>query len=371
MSRDAQLIKESWVAIEPQADKVAQYFYAHIFYGHPEIRDMFPVMMDVQRERLLQALVRVVQAFDNPEFLTPYLSQLGKDHRKFAVLPAHYEVIGGSLLTALARYGGDAWTVEVSQAWQRAYAVTAKAMIDAARGAAADEPAWWNAEVVSHQMRAAEIAVLTVRLDHPLQYLPGQSVTLESPRRPRLWRPYSIANAARPDGTLDFHIKAVPGGWVSRALVHHTTVGDHLRLGSPVGSMVPNPSSRRDVVCVAGSTGAAPLKAIVEDMTRWNTERHVTMFFGARRRDDLYDLDSLEKLALDYRWLSVVPAVSDDRGFIGELGNVADVFADAGTWDNHDVYVCGTADMVRSTLSRCHDLRLPLSRVRYDSFGPL
>jgi NAD(P)H-flavin reductase len=95
------------------------------------------------------------------------------------------------------------------------------------------------------------------------------------------------------------------------------------------------------------------------------------MFFGARRRDDLYDLDSLEKLALDYRWLSVVPTVSDDRGFIGELGNVADVFADGGTWDNHDVYVCGTADMVRSTLARCHDLRLPLARVRYDSFGPL
>src|SRR5262249_30410629 len=143
------------------------------------------------------------------------------------------------------------------------------------------------------------------------------------------------------------------------------------RLGSPVGSMVSDPSSRRDVVCVAGSTGLAPLKAIIEDMTRWNTERHVTVFFGARRKADLYDLDTLEKLALDYRWLRVVPAVSAEVGFIGETGNAADVFADSGSWDNHDVYICGTAEMVRSTLARCATLRLPLSRVRYDAFGPL
>ncbi len=371
MSRDAQLIKESWVAIEPQADKVAQYFYAHIFYGHPEIRDMFPVMMDVQRDRLLQALVRIVQSFENPELLAPYLNQLGRDHRKFAVVPAHFDVVGDSLIAAMARYGGEAWTAEVEYAWRRAFGIAARAMIESAASAAADEPPWWNAQVISHEKRAAEIAVLNVRLDHPMRYLPGQYVTVECPRRPRLWRPYSMANAVRPDGTLEFHIKAVPGGWVSRALVHHTSVGDYLRLGSPVGTMVLNPASRRDVVCVAGSTGLAPLKAIVEDMTRWNTNRHVTVFFGARRRDDLYDLEWLEKLALDYWWLSVVPAVSDDGGFIGELGNVADVFADSGAWDNHDVFICGTADMVRATMATCNELRLPMSRLRYDAFGPL
>lgn len=371
MSRDAQLIKESWVAIEPQAEKVAQYFYAHIFYGHPDVRDMFPVMMDVQRDRLLQSLVRIVQGFDNPEYLAPYLKQLGRDHRKFSVVSEHYEVVGRSLVAALARYGGDAWTPEVEAAWVRAFDLAAGMMIEAAESAAADEPAWWNAQVVAHEQRTADIAVLTVRLDHPMRYLPGQSVAVECPRRPRLWRPYSMANAPRPDGTLEFHVKAVTGGWVSRALVHHTSVGDCLRLGSPVGAMVANPTSRRDVVCLAGSTGLAPIKAIVEDMTRWNTDRQVTVFFGAGRREDLYDLEWLEKLALDFGWLSVVPAVSDDGGFIGALGNIAEVFADSGTWDNHDVFVCGTADMVRATLARCNDLRLPLSRVRYDAFGPL
>jgi NAD(P)H-flavin reductase/hemoglobin-like flavoprotein len=350
---------------------VAQYFYAQIFYGHPDVRDMFPVMMDVQRDRLLHALVRIVHSVGSPQYLLPYLKQLGRDHRKFAVVPAHYEVVGRSLIAALARYGGQAWTPEVENAWQRAFAIAARVMVEAADGAAAGEPPWWNAQVVGHDLRTAEIAVLTVRPDQAMRYLPGQYVAVECARRPRLWRPYSMANAARPDGTLEFHVKAVTGGWVSRALVHHTAVGDHLRLGSPVGTMVPDPASRRDVVCVAGSTGLAPIKAIVEDMTRWNTDRNVTVFFGVRRQDALYDLEWLEKLALDHQWLSVVPAVSDDPGFLGALGNIGDVFAGSGTWDNHDVFVCGTADMVRATLARCNDLRLGPSRVRYDSFGPL
>lgn len=370
MSRDAQLIKESWVAVEPLAEKIAQYFYAHVFYGHPEIREMFPVMMDVQRERLLRAVVRIVQGFDHPEFLMPYLNQLGRDHRKFAVVPGHYEVVGASLLAALREYGGEIFTEEVQQAWIRAYSIAAKAMIDAAEHAAVDEPPWWNARVIEHEVRGNEIAVLTVLLDRPLPYLPGQYVSVESPRWPRLWRAYSIANAPRHDATLEFHVKAVPGGWVSRALVHHIQVGETLRLGPPIGSMVPNPSSRRDVVCVAGSTGLAPIKAIVEDMTQWNSERNVHVFFGARTRVGLYDLAALEKLAIDHEWLTLVPAVSDETTF-GELGNISDVFGEHGSWDNHDVYTAGSAEMVRATLTKCHELQIPLSRIRYDSFSDL
>src|SRR5262249_20227043 len=167
MSREAQLIKESWAAVEPQAERAAQYFYAHIFYGHPEIRAMFPVMMDVQRERLLQALVRIVQGFENPELLGPYLHQLGRDHRKFAVAPAHYGVVGNSLIATLAKYGREAWTPEVEAAWRHAYQIAAQAMIDGAQRIAADDPAWWNGQVVTPEPPAPDIPAHTLRADPP------------------------------------------------------------------------------------------------------------------------------------------------------------------------------------------------------------
>jgi NAD(P)H-flavin reductase/hemoglobin-like flavoprotein len=367
MSRDAKLIAESWTAVKAQADKVAQYFYTHMFYGHPDVRAMFPVMIDLQRDRLLQALVRIVRCVDSPELLR-YLRQLGRDHRKFAVTPAHYRLVGESLIAALARYGREAWNADVEAAWRRAYGRAAQAMIDSAANVAAEEPPWRSAQVVTHERRAPEIAVLTVRPDTPIRYLPGQYVALECPRRPRLWRSFAVANAPRPDGTLEFHVKAVPDGWLSRALVYRTGAGDHLRLGPPVGSMVADPTSGRDVVCVAGSTGLAPIKAIVEDMTGWDASRQVTVFVGARHEDDLYDVESLEKLALDFPWLRVVSMVSGGQP-VGAVDHVAEVFASGGAWDDHDVYVCGPAELVRATLAQCHRLRLP--RVRHEAFGPV
>ena len=58
---------------------------------------------------------------------------------------------------------------------------------------------------------------------------------MQCPQRPRLWRYYSPANAAREDHLIEFHVRAVDGGWVSSAPVHSSGVGDVLLLGPAVG----------------------------------------------------------------------------------------------------------------------------------------
>jgi ferredoxin-NADP reductase len=108
-------------------------------------------------------------------------------------------------------------------------------MISAARADSKVAPAWWTAEVTGHEPAAPDVAVLTVKPDEPLGYLPGQHVPVQTPRWPRQWRSYSIVNAPRPDGTLTLRVKAVPGGLVSTALVYHTRPGDILLLGAPEG----------------------------------------------------------------------------------------------------------------------------------------
>ena len=82
-----------------------------------------------------------------------------------------------------------------------------------------------------------------------------------------------------------------------------------IRLAAPMGSMTLDRRSTRDIVCVAGGTGLAPIKALIEELTRYNRTRWVHVFFGARNRDDLYDLAELNRLAARYPWLSVVAGV--------------------------------------------------------------
>ena len=88
----------------------------------------------------------------------------------------------------------------------------------------------------------------------------GQSVAVETPARPRLWRWYSPA-CLPGDGVLEFHVRRVDGGQVSPALAS-LQPGDELRVGPPGGVMTLDPSGR-PVLMAAWSTGLAPLKAIL------------------------------------------------------------------------------------------------------------
>jgi NAD(P)H-flavin reductase/hemoglobin-like flavoprotein len=366
---DSSLIKESFNLIEPHADRVASYFYARLFIENPTVREMFPPAMDQQRERFFGALVRIVQAADRPEFLDNFLEQLGRDHRKFGAKPVHYEAVGRALIAALKRHIGESWSPEVENAWVAAYSLAAQTMIESARRAALDTPDWWLAEIVEKDLRKRDIAVLTIRPDQPFPYESGQYVSVETPWWPRVWRWFSMANAPREDNTFQIHVRAIPAGWVSYALVNHANPGDVIRLGHATGTMVADRTSTRDLVLIAGGTGLAPMKAIVEDMAKWNWYRRVHLFIGGRRADDLYDLPAMEELARQHSWLSVIAAVSEDDRYEGEQGQIADVAFRYGEWNDHDIYIAGSPEMVRGTIDRALNRDISLSRIKFDTFG--
>jgi NAD(P)H-flavin reductase len=360
-------IRESFAAVEPRAEETARFFYAMLFSLAPQVRDLFPANMEVQRSRLLRALVHVVQMVDRPDELVPFLRQLGRDHRKFGVILEHYEAVGIALLAAVRRYAGDAWTPVVEGAWANAYTVIATTMQDAA--ASDVGPAWWSATVVDHQRLAWDLAVVRLQPDQPVPYRAGQYVSVEVPQRRRLWRYLSPANAPRPDGVVEFHIRAVKGGWVSRAVVGHGRIGDVWRIGPPMGRLGVDRRAGRDVLMVAGGTGIAPMRAILEELSRWGDNPAVQVFFGGRTRADLYDLDILHGLAATNPWLTVVPVVESELRVPGaEHGTLADVVTRRGAWTDRDVLVCGSPSMIRATVSRMLVAGTPLDRIRYDPF---
>lgn len=368
MSQEPLLIKESFARVEPVAEKVAAYFYARLFLENPAFREMFALMMDAQRARLLRALVHVVQGLDSPVQLDTFLGQLGRDHRKFGVRPEHYEAVGRSLVAAIKQYTPpDCWTAEIETAWRNAYAAVSQRMIAGAERAG-DSPPWWFARVVRVERATRDIALLTLRPDQPYLFTPGQYLSLETPRRPRMWRTYSIANAQRPDGTLELHVRAVPAGWVSGALVAHTKVGDVLRLGPPRGRMQVPSGPGPSLLMVAGGTGLAPFKAIVEGMLSWNRSRSVHLFVGARRSDELYQLGSLMRLSGQHPWLTIVAAISDDPEHAGRHGLISDVARQYGQWAEHEVYVSGSPAMIKATITALRAQQVPPGRIRHDPF---
>jgi NAD(P)H-flavin reductase len=203
-----------------------------------------------------------------------------------------------------------------------------------------------------------------------MDYLPGQSVAIESPSRPRLWRYYSMASAPRQDGLLEFHIRLIDGGAVSMALTSSTVAGTVLRLGPPAGVLtLSQPVSGRDLLLVAGSTGLAPLKAILDQLTALPQPPDTHLFFGARTADGLYDLDSLEKMAAQYSWLTITPAVSADPRFAGETGSLPDVIARHGDWSSRDAYLAGPSRMVQDAAARLASAGSRADQIHIEDFG--
>ncbi|MER5311295.1 globin domain-containing protein [Streptomyces sp. NPDC002773] len=367
---DAALLRRTMAEIEPIADKVTSYFYALLFLRHPELRALFPAAMDTQRDRLFKALLTAATHADDTATLTTYLTHLGRGHRKYGTLPEHYPAVGEALIGALTRYAPSSWGPRAEAAWVGAYTTISQIMIDAATEDELRAPAWWQAEVVGHEMRTRDIAIVTVRPDQPYPFLAGQFATLETPWWPRVWRHYSFASAPRSDGLLSFHVKAVPAGWVSNALVHQARPGDVIRLGPPAGSMTVDHTADSGLLCLGGGTGIAPIKALVEDVARHGRRRTVDVFYGARRNDDLYDIDTMLRLQQSHPWLSVRPVVDD--GPVGLLsGGIPEAVREFGPWHTYDAYLSGPPGMIRRSVDSLVGMGIPAHRIRHDSIEEL
>jgi NAD(P)H-flavin reductase len=214
------------------------------------------------------------------------------------------------------------------------------------------------------------VAVLQVMPTYRLPKRPGQSVAVECHLRPRLWRFLSPANAPRPDGRVDLHVRHVPGGQVSAALVQAVRVGDTLRLGAAVGQRLTlAPGTERDLLLIAGGTGLAPLKAIVEQVAADGGRRRVHLFMGARTERDLYDLKAMSELAEEWAGLTVVPTVSDDAYAAQiEHGSAVEVALRHGAWPDHEVIVCGSEEMVAGSVTTLTQRGVRPDRIRFESF---
>src|SRR5258708_2812660 len=312
-------------------------------------------------------LARLFSSLHDPRETDQLLDRIGRDHRKFGVKDAHYEPFFGALLATIEQVSSPAWTEPNSRAWRAVLGYFATSMRSAAAEDAKAQPAWWIGEIVQHDRRTPTIAVLTIRPDRPLSYQPGQYISVQVARWPRLWRRYSIANAPRENGLIDIHVRAIPGGMVSTALVNHTGTGDTLTLAAARGDLRVPAEMDRDVVCVAGGTGLAPIKSIVEAIvmqTRQGKRRSVTLYLGARRDGDLYDMRDLATLRLAYPALNLVRVVAEQHDAMPDAVTRHESFR------NTEVYVAGPAALV-SAIARALANRVPSDRFHHDPLDAL
>jgi NAD(P)H-flavin reductase len=308
-----------------------------------------------------------------------FLAQLGRDHRKYGVTPVQYKSMRNALYTTLRSHFTDTWDSGFEEAAQQALNL----IIGVMNGAADAEggPAWWDGTVIEHHRVSRDLAVVRLQLDRPMDYHPGQYVNVQVPQCPRRWRYLSPAIPADPTGAIEFHVRAVLGGMISTAIVGETVPGHRWRLSAPHGGMEIDRDGG-DVLMVAGSSGLAPLRAMIMDLAQWGANPRVHLFFGARYPCELYDLRTLWHIAAHNPWLSVSPVseykrnppwaaeypdVEPPRGLhLRQIGRLPEVVTKFGGWGDRQIFVCGGPKMVEATKAALVAKGAPPERIQHD-----
>lgn len=363
------------------SDELIRRFYATWFARDPGVRDLFPLDLTHQRQAFTLAMRWLFGEFVAQRSTEPvtFLAQLGRDHRKYGVTDRQYTTMCQSMFLTLRDELGDRFTAAVDNATTEALSLIAGAMSGAA--AADRQPAWWDGTVVEFGRMSRDIAVVRLQLDQPMPYHSGQYVSVQVPQCPRLWRYFSPSMPSDAQGRIEFHVRAVPGGLVSPAVVTQTRPGDRWRLSSPHGGMRIDRDGA-DVLMVAGSTGLAPLRALIMDLMRFGENPRVHLFFGGRHPCELYDLQTLWEIAGCSPWLSVTPVSesADDppwaadypdpeppRGLhVRQIGRLPEVVTDYGGWGDRQILICGRPEMVMATRAALIANGAPSEHIQHD-----
>ncbi|MBI2746120.1 MAG: cytochrome b N-terminal domain-containing protein [Burkholderiales bacterium] len=166
-------------------------------------------------------------------------------------------------------------------------------------------------------------------------------------------RAFSFANPPQAQGLIELHVRLIPGGRFTTHVFQELKVGDSLRFEGPHGRFVLQPGSA-PIIFVAGATGFAPIKSIVEDAFRRGIERPMWLYWGVREPADLYMkelAESWQRAHPDFHFVPVLSEASPGDGWSGRRGLVHEaILQDFPDLAGHEVYVCGSARMVESAI---------------------
>jgi propane monooxygenase reductase component len=224
----------------------------------------------------------------------------------------------------------------------------------------------------------ADIVSLKLTLIDPqgYEFKPGQYSDLMIPGTDE-HRSFSMATTPSTPGQLEFIIKRYPGGRFSGLLENQLKVGDELTLHGPYGTFTIKAGSQRDIVCIGGGAGMAPILSLLKHLAESGSERHVRFYYGARTARDLFYLDEIAEVGSRLADFTFVPVLSEEAGADwaslgvadGDSGFVTDA-VDRRESDlaEAEVYLCGPPPMVDAAMAMLEGKTVARERIYFDKF---
>jgi len=220
---------------------------------------------------------------------------------------------------------------------------------------------------------AADVMALHLKLpvNEKFHFRAGQyiEILLKDGKR----RAFSLANAPHDDELLQLHIRLVPGGQFTGHVFNGMKERDMMRFEGPHGGFFLREDSSRPVILVAGGTGFAPIKSIIEHAIYSQSRRPMTLYWGARDLSGLYLPDLPQRWVLEHAQINYVPVLSEPSAadaWAGRVGLVHQaVLEDYADLSAYQVYACGAPAMIDAARRDFAEHGLPAEAFFADVFS--
>lgn len=209
-----------------------------------------------------------------------------------------------------------------------------------------------------------------------IDFKAGQYVQLRSPKygkiRESVTRAYSVSSKPSLQNQLQLLIRRVPEGICTTWVHDFLKEGQEVELTGPYGDFFIR-DTKADIIFVAGGSGKAPIKSMLEDLAEKGCERKMSYFFGAKTAKDLYlteYIESFSEVFPDFTYYPILSHPEPNDNWEGRTGWVMPHFPDAiDDPKNTEAYLCGSPGMIAAVTKGLTDLGIPEDKIYYDSFA--
>jgi len=233
-------------------------------------------------------------------------------------------------------------------------------------------------KVTSIKDMTYDIKELTIELTMPkeIEFKAGQYVQFVAPRyeksRQSVTRAYSISSNPDHKKFIELIVRKVPDGLCTTYIHDYLKEGDTVNFTGPFGDFLIQ-DTHKDMIFIAGGSGKAPVKSMLEYLKAHKSKRKMTYLFGARTEKDLYHVELMKKLEDDLEHFEFVPILSKpDEGskWSGKTGYIMPFLKEfIGKPENTEAYLCGSPGMIDAVIKELHNLKITDEQIFFDPFS--
>jgi aquacobalamin reductase/NAD(P)H-flavin reductase len=205
--------------------------------------------------------------------------------------------------------------------------------------------------------------------DSPLNFIAGQYLQIVMGEDDK--RPFSIANAPRPDGTIELHIGAEPGNQYAGQVIEDMLNDKVINVEGGLGKAFLNQPKKQSTILLAGGTGFSYTLSILQQLLSESLEAPVLLYWGTRTINDMYAFDELNALAQLHPLFTFVPVVeTPEANWPGKTGWVHQaLLEDIQDLAAYQVYVAGRFEMAKVVRDDFTKQGLPVTSLFGDAFA--